>query len=250
VAEGADEFYQAARNELEAGADHVKIFASGGLARAGEALDKTEMSQQEMAGAVRAAVERATYVVAHTATSSSIRVGLSAGVRCFEHAYMLDERTAQEMAAAGAYLTPTLVVTHVPDWMSEAGFPPDSIERSRQMAVHHMDSVATAIAAGVAIVNGTDFPPSATSDGTSLTVRELELLVAAGLTPLTALRSATTTAAQLLGLSHETARWQAGALADFVGVEENPLTSISALRRIVLVVRAGRTVSDQTPGSE
>lgn len=243
VASGPDGFYRAARAELEAGAEHVKIFASGGLARAGESLDRPEMSREEMAGAVQAAGERGTYVVAHVASSVVVRLGLEAGVRSFEHAYSLDAVAAAEMADAGAYLTPTLVVTHAVDWMERAGFDAAARDRSSRMAGTHAASAAAAIGAGVRILHGTDFPPAAASDGTTIAVRELELLVEAGLAPVDALRAVTRTPAALLGLGPASWTIASGALADIVAVDADPLQSVSALRHLRVLVRRGRLVA-------
>ncbi|HEX5466127.1 MAG TPA: amidohydrolase family protein [Candidatus Limnocylindrales bacterium] len=242
TASGEDGFYGAAMRELEAGADHIKIFASGGLARAGEALDRPELSQAEMRGAVRAAQSAGTYVVAHAASAQAIRVGLEAGVRCFEHAYLLDSSTAARMAEAKAYLTPTLVVTHTDDWMAAAGFDRPARERSARMAATHLASAKTAIEAGVQILHGTDFPPDGHSSGTTLTVRELELLVAAGLTAPQALLAATRAPASLLGLASTSTSLGRGAPADLIGVADDPLYSVSALRDLRLVMHAGELV--------
>ena len=200
------------------------------------------MSRDEMAGAVRAARERGTYVVAHASSSMAIRVGLEAGVRCFEHAYMLDPDTAAEMVDADAYLTPTLVVTHALDWMEGAGFDAAAQGRSSRMADLHTASAAAAIEAGVHIVHGTDFPPGARTGGTTIAVRELELLVDAGLTPLDALRAATRTPGTLLRLGPEFGTLGVGAPADVIAVEADPLRSVSALRRIRMVMREGAIV--------
>lgn len=250
TAAGEDGFYQAAMRELEAGADHVKIFASGGLARTGEALDRPELSLAEMRGAVRAAQAAGAYVVAHAASAQAIRVGLEAGVRCFEHGYLLDRTTADRMADAKAYLTPTLVVTHADDWMEAAGFDRQARERSASMAATHLASARTAIEAGVRILHGTDFPPDGLSSGTTLVVRELELLVAAGLTAPQALLAATGTPASLLGLASTGTSLDRGAPADVIGVADDPLRSVSALRDLRLVLRAGElVVGPRTAGS-
>ena len=76
---GEQEFYEAALAELAAGADHVKIFINGGLARAGEHYERPEMTDGEIRGAVRAAAEHDTYVVAHSGESAAIRQALAQG---------------------------------------------------------------------------------------------------------------------------------------------------------------------------
>ena len=242
VAQGRSGFFDAAARELEAGAQHIKIFASGGLARGGEEIERPELTLDEMRGAVDAAAARGTYVVAHAAGSAAIRIGLEAGVRSFEHAYMLDEATAAAMAQAGAFLTPTLVVTHASDWMHATGFDSDAVARSSAFAEAHLESARRAIEAGVAIVHGTDIPSDGISKGTTLAVRELELMVVAGATTLGAIQSATIVAARLLGLEEEVGEIRIGAAADLVATPEDPTQSVSALRARDFVVQAGAVV--------
>jgi imidazolonepropionase-like amidohydrolase len=243
VVTGRDGFRAGAEAELAAGADHLKIFASGGLARKDESLDEPEMSIDEMVGAVEAATAHDTYVVAHAANSATIRLGLRAGVRSFEHAYRLDRETAAMLADADAFLTPTLVVTHAPAWRRAQGFDAESTERVAAAADGHRASVRAAVDAGVAIVAGTDFPPADLEDGVMLIVRELELLVEAGLDPLRAIQAATSTAAKLIR-APELGRLHVGAPADLIAVDGDPLVDLSALRRITLVMRDGAVVTE------
>ena len=93
-ASGEQAFYEAALAELAAGADHVKVFISGGLNRAGEDLWRPEMTDGEIRGAVRAADEHDSYVVAHSGGTAVIQQARRQGVRCFEHIYQLDDETA------------------------------------------------------------------------------------------------------------------------------------------------------------
>lgn len=245
VVDGADGFLTGGRAELAGGADHLKVFASGGLARAGEALDEPQMSLEEMTGAVAAARERGTYVAAHAASSAAIRRGLEAGIRSFEHAYRLDDNTAKLMVEAGAFLTPTLVVTHLPDWMRREGFDEAAVRRSEAAAERHLDGIGRAIAAGVTIVNGTDFPPGSEDRGVPLAIREMELEVRAGLSPLDAIRAATLHAAHLLR-APELGRLAEGGPADLIAVDGHPLDDIAAMGRISMVMQAGRIVRQRS----
>jgi imidazolonepropionase-like amidohydrolase len=242
VAEGREGFYDAAARELEAGASHIKIYASGGLARQGEALEEPELTFGEMRGAVEAAAAHGSYVVAHAAGSATVRVGLEAGVRSFEHAYLLDAATASAMANSGVFLTPTLVATHAIDWMRSTGFSNDAISRSAAMAEEHTRSARRAIEAGVTITHGTDLPPDGVSNGTTLAVRELELLVEAGASVLTALQSATVSAARLVGLQGEIGELREGTLADLIATADDPTQSVGALRAIRFIMHGGASV--------
>ncbi len=100
TADGADAFLGAARSELAAGADHIKIFLSGGIAGRAEAFGECKVSLAEAEAAVYAARSHQTYVTAHAGDVEPIRLGLRAGVRGYEHGYRLDAETAALMAAA------------------------------------------------------------------------------------------------------------------------------------------------------
>lgn len=243
-ASGEQEFYAAAVAELQAGADHVKVFISGGLNRAGEDLWRPEMTDGEIRGAVRAAAEHDTYVVAHSGGSAVIRQALGQGVRCFEHIYSLDDETAALLARPGVFVTPTLCVTRSAGWMRDAGFSPGSIERHLAAGEEHLASVGRAIRAGVTLVNGTDIPPGDPVDGTPAAVYELLMLAEAGLSPLLSLQSASVHAAALCGIGGHVGQIRPGYAADFVAVDADPLADLEAMRTISLVVQGGRVVRD------
>jgi imidazolonepropionase-like amidohydrolase len=243
-AAGEREFYEAALAELAAGADHVKIFINGGLAGADEDYERGEMTDGEIRGAVRAADEHDTYVVAHSGAPAAIRQALAQGVRCFEHAYRLDDETAALLARPGIYLTPTLCVTRSEAWMRARGFEEQSIGNALAAADEHLASIQRAIRAGVTVVNGTDIPPGDLVDGTPAAVHEVLLMAGAGLSPLLSLQSASVNAAALLGLGHRVGQIRPGYAADFVAVAGDPLRDLDALRTISLVVQGGRVVRE------
>ena len=243
-ASGEDEFHAAALAELGAGADHVKIFINGGLASAGERVERPEMTDGEIRGAVRAASHHDTYVVAHSGESAAIRQALAQGVRCFEHAYRLDDDTAALLARRGAYVTPTLCVTRSQSWMRANGFAEHTIANAASAADEHLASIQRAIRAGVTLLNGTDYPPGDLVDGVPVAVHELLLMAGAGLSPLQALQSVSVNGAALLGIGAHVGQVRPGYAADLIAVGANPLADITALRDISLVVQAGRVIRD------
>ena len=247
LADGPEAFREAALAELDAGCSHIKVFITGGIANLGETFDEPEMSREEMQATVTAAAERETYVVAHAGSSLAINWALDAGVRSFEHAYDLDAETAGRMASEGVFLTPTLCCTRSQEWMRWKGFEEFQIETSLQVAPMHLASIRRAVAAGVTLVNGTDYPPGDPIDGTSVTVHEMGLMEGAGLHPRLALAGATSNAARLLGLESQIGTVEQGKMADLVAVDENPLADVSAMRNISLVMQSGRVVRDDRP---
>jgi imidazolonepropionase-like amidohydrolase len=249
VADGPAEFLKAARAELAAGADHIKIFVSGGIAGRKEGFGETQVSLEEAQAAVYAARSHGAYVTAHAGDSEPIRMGLRAGVRCFEHGYHLDRETAALMAEADVWLVPTLVVSRSPEWMRANRFEEWTIAKSLAAAPEHMQSIRFAVEAGVNIAHGTDMPPGEQVDGTSAAVREIEHMVTAGLSPLGALQASSMQAARLCQIEHETGVMEAGMAADLVAMPSNPLEDVSALRDLFLVVKAGEVVRNDRKGS-
>ena len=243
-AEGADEFYESARAELAAGADHIKVFITGGIADPAEGLGD-QMTFAEMKAVVKAAAEYETYVVAHAGQGRAIEQAMQAGVRSFEHAYDLSVEVAAEMARREVFLTPTLCVTRSPDWMAAHSFTADQIATAVELGPAHLQSIRRAVEAGVTIVAGTDYPPGEPVEDTLVAVREMEFLTDAGLDPLKALQAGTCTAASLLGLDGEIGAVTVGAAADLIVVDRDPTSDVSALRDIRMVMQAGRTVRDE-----
>jgi imidazolonepropionase-like amidohydrolase len=245
-ATGEEEFYRAAAAEIEAGADHVKIFINGGLAKAGEHYDAQEMQDGEIRGAVRAANDRDKYVVAHSGDSVAIRQALAQGVTSFEHAYRLDEDTARMLVGPDLFLTPTLCVTRSESWMRANHFQEHSIQQALAAADDHLLSIQRAIRAGVTLVNGTDYPPGDLVDGVPAAVHEMLLMADAGLTPLQALQSISSHAARLLRIDDHVGQVRPGYVGDLVAVDGDPLQDLDALRNISLVIQGGQVVRGST----
>ncbi len=243
-AQGGDGFYRAALEELEAGADHVKIFINGGLARAGESPEDAEMTDAEIAGTVKAAHEHGTYVVAHSGDSTAIMQALNHGVRSFEHIYRLNEATANALASAGAFVTPTLCVTRSESWMRKNSFEEASIQNALNASEQHLVSVKRAISANIPLINGTDFPPGDMVDDIPAAIHELYLMKDAGLSALQALHSISINPARLMSAEGSIGQIAPGLAADFIAVAENPMKDLDTLRNISLVVQSGRIVRE------
>ncbi|NRG42307.1 amidohydrolase family protein [Rathayibacter sp. VKM Ac-2835] len=258
-ADGHDEFLKAARTELEAGADHIKVFITGGIAHADESVSGAQMTTDEMRAVVRATREQGTYVVAHAGGGEAIREALTVGITAFEHGYDLDDATVDEMAAARAYLTPTLSVTSSPQWMRDHSFTEWQIELAQRVHPMHLASIRRAFSravtapedldgAGIRIVAGTDYLPGEPHDGTSCAVKEMEYLEQAGLPVGAALRAGTWEAARLLRAEDRLGSIAPGLVADLVVTDEDPTLTVSALRTIGTVIQGGRLVrSTLTP---
>jgi imidazolonepropionase-like amidohydrolase len=116
------------------------------------------------------------------------------------------------------------------------------MDRVESVSVDHWAMLQEAIRIGVPIALGTDMDPFESAEGTTSTIREAEYYVAAGMTPLAALRSATSSAAEMLDLSGDIGSIAPGRFADILAVTANPLDDISALRTIDFVMKGGQII--------
>ena len=242
-ADGADGFRRACRRDLLAGANHIKIFLTGGIAHENETLEESQMADDEIRAAVEVARSKGTYVCAHVGDSEPIMKGLEAGVRCFEHTYNLDAATAAAIRESGGFVVPTLAVTRSKDWMRRHGFETWTICKAAAAGSDHLESIRNAVKAGVTLVNGTDIPPGDTDDGAPVAIREMEHCMEAGLSPLQALQTATTNAAKLIN-RRDLGVVKAGCKADLIATQDNPLDDIRQLAETFFVMQEGRVVRD------
>ena len=243
-ADGADDFRKKCREDLLAGANHIKIFMTGGIAHKDETFSESQMSDEEIRATVEVANSKGTYVCAHVGDSEPIMKGVKAGVRSFEHTYNLDLSTvATAIKEAGGYIVPTLGVTRSRDWMRRHGFEEWTICKAVSAAGDHLESIRTAVKAGVTLVNGTDIPPGDTDDGAPIVIREMEHCLEAGLNPLQVIQTATVNAASLIN-NNQLGVIKPGAKADFIASVRNPMEEISHLREIFFVMQAGTVIRD------
>ncbi|WP_406056920.1 amidohydrolase family protein [Kribbella sp. NBC_00889] len=227
VFDGADGARAAVRRMVRAGADWIKLTATGSLAL-GTGVHDVQLTVDEMTALVdeaRRQGDRRVMVHAHGARAAE--VAARAGAASIEHGTYLDEAAVEAMAAAGTFYMPTLSTTqpdpeHAPDGAPEA----------------HRKSVRLALDAGVPIAMGTDNPVRPHTE----VLRELEHLAAAGLGDAGALRAATIDAARLLGLSDDRGEICAGKRADLVLIDGTELGCTSLESRIRTVFHNGRAV--------
>ena len=237
---------RAAREQLRRGATQLKVMASGGAMSPADELEATQLTVEEMAAAVYEAGAVGTYVLAHAYHPRAIANALDAGVRSIEHGNFLDEATAARMAAAGAYLVPTLVTYEQIDRGGEAqGVPAHMLAKIRAVRRSGDESLRIARAAGVRLGSGSDLL------GGMQAARARELtLKAAVLGPMEALIATTRTNAELFGLADRIGTVEEGKQADLILVDADPLADIERLEdpdTVLLVLKDGAIVKRRTP---
>ncbi len=245
---GAAEFRRAARNELKKGADLIKIGLSGGLASPHEGIADKQMMDDEIRAVVEVAHGAGKKVAAHLGGDGPIRDAVRLGVDSVEHAYFMDKETAAMMAEAGTYLVPTLCVSSANEYLMAHGSPAYQLEKLALAQKAHKDSIRNGVRAGVTICCGTDLLPSDPFEGTTATIREVELFTEVGLSPLEAIRAATRNSAELCGVLAETGTLEAGKAADVIAVSGKPDERIGDLRNLRMVMKGGSLVRAELPG--
>lgn len=233
-ATGADGVRRAVREQIAAGADWIKVYAD--YRRREGAPPTPTFSQEELNALVDEAKSAGLPVAAHAFTDEAIRRAVLAGVATIEHGFNASDEVLGLMRERGVVLCPTLTaaesVARYGGW--KPGTPDDPrIKEAKEM-------FARALRSGVTIACGSDVGVFAHGEN----ARELELMVAYGMPPLEALRSATTTAAKVLRREKDLGRVAKGYIADLIAVRGDPLVDLTVVRKPVVVLKAGKIELD------
>lgn len=231
-ADGPWEVAKAVREQVKAGADAIKVMATGAImAPANERPGQAQYRPHELQAAVETAHGLGRRVAAHAHGIEGIRNAAAAGVDTIEHGTYLheDPSVAAQMAERGIALVPTLKAGALLADPPGPGIPAEIVEKARAAREHAGRSFRLAMEAGVPIAMGTDAATSFNYHGEN--ADELALMVEAGMTPIHAITAATSTAARALGRDHELGTLQPGLLADLIVVRGNPVVDVSLLRQ-------------------
>ncbi|MDT0262054.1 metal-dependent hydrolase family protein [Jatrophihabitans lederbergiae] len=234
VVDGVDPLRRAVRERFRRGAHAIKIMTSGGVVSLTDPIRIPQYSDDEIRAVTEEAARRGSYVAAHAYSSEAIRHAIDNGVRSIEHGNLLDADTAAAMAAAGAFLVPTLATYDAMERRgADVGMAAISRQKNREVLEAGREAVQLARTAGVRVGFGTDLMGALEDEQLNGLRLQVEL---DGV--LTALRSATSVNAELIGRS-DLGRIQEGAVADLLIVAGNPVENPAVLwsdrtKRIVL----------------
>jgi imidazolonepropionase-like amidohydrolase len=241
-ADGPAEFRKVVRMQLKEGADLIKICISGGIAGEHEAIRDAQLSKHEMRAIMETAHGSGKKVTAHAGPPGAIRDAIKCGLNCVEHGYFLTEEVIRLMVDRDVWLVPTIAVSRCEEFYAKIGAPEWMVRKALAAGEHHWAALEMAIRNGVSIALGTDMLPAEPYEGTTATVRELEFYVAAGMSPVEALRSATIKAAEWLDAQDRLGTLEVGKLADVIAVDGDPTADISHMRRLRFVMQDGHIV--------
>jgi imidazolonepropionase-like amidohydrolase len=244
-------FVHAIREQIKNGVDHIKLNLTGGIM--GPSWDRhwhSFLLDEELDAAFAICRARGFRVMAHAANPESVKAAVRRGAHSVEHGYIMDSECIEQLRASKTWYVPTLAISHLtPDqasdpwekrWVEQRNLSADLCERADQASDEHREWFRRALAAGVRMALGSDIRPL--KDAALL---ELGLWVKDGATPRQALVAATRDAAELCGVGADLGTIQPGKLADLIVVDADPLQDITNLRRLRLVFKEGRLVSDR-----
>lgn len=240
---GADDCRRAVREAIQAGADIIKITATGGVLSNTAAGLAQQLTNDELSAIVQTAHAMGRAVVAHAHGKDGIDAALRAGVDGIEHGTYGDAESFKLYRAGGAWYVPTLLAgVTVKEEASKPGtwMPKPVQEKALKVADTAIGTAREARKAGVKIAFGTDTGVSKHGDN----AREFALLVQAGFTPAEAIKAATVDAAEHLKLSAETGRIAPGLAADIIAVDGDPTKDVATLTAVKFVMARGVVAKD------
>ena len=239
VANSVDEVRRRVRAILHGGADFIKVIATGAVLTEGTVPGAPEFSEAEIRAAVEEAALYGTFVAAHAHGAEGIKRAVRAGVRSIEHGSLMDDEAIEMMAAAGTYLVADV---YFGDWIEEegtrAGWSNDVLRKNRETTDAQRQGFRKAVEAGVKLAYGTDsggYPHAWVGKQFAYQVRY-------GQTPMEAIQTATTNAADLLGWSDRVGAVKPGLFADLVAVPGDPTADVTLLESVPFVMKGGRVV--------
>jgi imidazolonepropionase-like amidohydrolase len=242
VADGVDAVRTAARDELRKGAHHIKVMASGGVASPTDRIDSTQYSAEELRAVVEEAEAANRYVTAHAYTARAVNRALELGIRSIEHGNLLDDRSIELFREHDAFLVPTLVTYWaLKEEGREHGLPESSWRKVDEVLGAGLGALERAARGGVKLAYGTDL-----LGGMHRHQKHEFRLRAEVQQPLDVIRSATSTAADLVNMAGEIGTLQPGAHADLLVLDGDPLADIGVLvepKHLRHVVQGGDFVS-------
>jgi imidazolonepropionase-like amidohydrolase len=239
VSQGVEQVRRNVRRILDAGADFIKVIATGAVLTSGTDPGEPELTEAEVRAAVEETEARGTHVAAHAHGAEGAKRAIHAGVRSIEHGCLIDDETIALMADRGTYLVADMFDG---DWMIQEGprlgYSDEVLRKTEMTNDAQRQNFAKAVKAGVKIAFGTDsgiYPHG-------MNAKNLAFHVRFGQTPMEAIRSATIASAELMGWADRVGSLEPGRFADLIAVSGDPLEDVAVLEDVPFVMKGGEVV--------
>src|SRR6202162_374387 len=242
IADGPDEIRKAVRFEVKNGADVIKAAVSGGVLSLADEVDTPQLTPAEMAALVDESHRLRKKVAVHCHGDQAAHEAIEAGVDSIEHGSFMKPETLTMMKKKGTFLTPTLMAT---EWiMNKIDNSPQALQaKAKSAAAARSEMFRNALKLGIKISFGTDaavYPHGQNA-------KEFKLMVDLGMSAIDALKSATGTDAELLGIGQKVGTLEKGKLADIIAMPGDPTSDITATERVSFVMKEGKIIRNGPP---
>jgi imidazolonepropionase-like amidohydrolase len=235
VADGVDEIRKLVRRNIKFGADHIKMIATAGVLSEEESVGAPQFSLEEMKTLVDEAAMWHKKVMAHAHGTEGIKRAITAGVASIEHGSFLDEEAVRMLKEHGTFLVADVYNDdYILAEYARLGYPESILEKERKVGRTQRESFKKAALAGVKMAYGTDagvYPHGGNA-------KQFRHMVEWGLSPMQAIQSATTNAAELIGTA-TVGVIAPGRFADLVAVDGDPLGDVTRLETMAFVMKDG-----------
>jgi len=242
VGDGPQALIRLVREQRRYGAEVIKICATGGVMSRNTQPGQQQLSEEEIRAVVDEAHRLGLRVAAHAHGTEGIRAAIAGGVDTVEHVSMIDDEGIRMARENGVWLTMDIFLT---DWLlaegERVGLLPENLDKERMVGQAQRDSFRRALRGGARMIFGTDAGvyPHGMGGG------QFAVMVQYGMTPMQAIQSATSNAAEALDRSDDVGAIAVGRYGDMVAVAGDPLTEIGLLADVAVVIKGGEIVRDR-----
>lgn len=243
IASTPEQFAERAQSAIAKGADFLKVIASGAVFSTGTEPGAPEMHQDDIEAVVTVAKTHGAKVTAHVHSDQSGRDAILAGVNSLEHASLLSDETIALAVENNVALSMDVYNGTYTDTVGrELGYPEVFIQRNYDTTEAQRVVFEKAVAAGATLLYGTD----AGVLPHDMSGWQFEIMVERGMTPMQAIKSATSVAAEHMGLNEELGSLRVGLQADMIAVRGDPLADVKRLRVVPVVIKEGTLIKSPT----
>ena len=240
VADGADQVRQRVRDIAQHGVDLIKVLATGAFLAHGSDPHAVEYGYDELRAAVEEAAHKGLKVAAHAHSAEGIKLAVKAGVASIEHGTYVDDEGLRLMKERGTYLVADIYDAEYIRQGKAVGMPEDFAAKQPEGDEIQRENFRKAVRMGVKVAFGTD----ASVYPHGLNARQFSWQVKYGQSPMEAIRSATVSAADLIGRGNDAGSLEPGKWADLIAVAGDPLQDVSVLEKVVFVMKGGKVYKD------